>query len=69
MVLVTGPTGSGKTTTLASKIDYINSNFPHHILTIEDPIEYVYQHKKSKVAQREDALRISPEPEELKGIS
>ncbi|MGC9120479.1 MAG: type IV pilus twitching motility protein PilT [Sulfurihydrogenibium sp.] len=53
LVLVTGPTGSGKTTTLASMIDYINSNFPYHILTIEDPIEYVYQHKKSKVAQRE----------------
>ena len=53
LVLVTGPTGSGKTTTLASMIDYINTNFPHHILTIEDPIEYVYQHKKSKIAQRE----------------
>lgn len=53
LVLVTGPTGSGKTTTLASMIDYINSNFPHHIITIEDPIEYVYQHKKSVVAQRE----------------
>lgn len=53
LVLVTGPTGSGKTTTLASMIDYINSNFPHHIITIEDPIEYVYQHKKSVIAQRE----------------
>ncbi|ACN98555.1 twitching mobility protein [Sulfurihydrogenibium azorense Az-Fu1] len=53
LVLVTGPTGSGKTTTLASMIDYINTNFPHHIITIEDPIEYVYQHKKSKIAQRE----------------
>jgi twitching motility protein PilT len=53
LVLVTGPTGSGKTTTLASMIDYINTNFPHHIITIEDPIEYVYQHKKSVIAQRE----------------
>ncbi|MEZ0324220.1 MAG: type IV pilus twitching motility protein PilT [Hydrogenothermaceae bacterium] len=53
LVLVTGPTGSGKTTTLASMIDYINANFPHHIITIEDPIEYVYQHKKSVIAQRE----------------
>ncbi|GAB6072005.1 type IV pilus twitching motility protein PilT [Venenivibrio stagnispumantis] len=53
LVLVTGPTGSGKTTTLASMIDYINTNFPHHIITIEDPIEYIYQHKKSVVAQRE----------------
>jgi len=53
LVLVTGPTGSGKTTTLASMIDYINTNFPHHIITIEDPIEYIYQHKKSVIAQRE----------------
>ncbi|ACD67341.1 MAG TPA: type IV pilus twitching motility protein PilT [Sulfurihydrogenibium sp.] len=53
LVLVTGPTGSGKTTTLASMIDYINANFPHHIITIEDPIEYIYQHKKSVIAQRE----------------
>jgi twitching motility protein PilT len=53
LVLVTGPTGSGKTTTLASMIDYININFPHHIITIEDPIEYIYQHKKSVIAQRE----------------
>jgi len=53
LVLVTGPTGSGKTTTLASMIDYINANFPHHIITIEDPVEYIYQHKKSVIAQRE----------------
>ncbi|MCX7738813.1 MAG: type IV pilus twitching motility protein PilT [Hydrogenothermaceae bacterium] len=53
LVLVTGPTGSGKTTTLASMVDYINANFHHHIITIEDPIEYVYQHKKSVIAQRE----------------
>lgn len=53
LVLVTGPTGSGKTTTLASMIDYINANFPHHIITIEDPIEYIFQHKKSVIAQRE----------------
>ncbi|MCX7761129.1 MAG: type IV pilus twitching motility protein PilT [Hydrogenothermaceae bacterium] len=64
LVLVTGPTGSGKTTTLASMIDYINANFPHHIITIEDPIEYVYQHRKSVIAQREigtdtDAFHIA----------
>ncbi|WP_457624695.1 type IV pilus twitching motility protein PilT [Persephonella sp.] len=53
LVLVTGPTGSGKTTTLASMIDYINTNFPYHIITIEDPIEYLFPHKKSLVAQRE----------------
>ncbi len=53
LVLVTGPTGSGKTTTLASLINYINENFPHHIITIEDPIEYVFYHRKSIVNQRE----------------
>ena len=68
LVLVTGPTGSGKTTTLAALINYINQNFPHHIITIEDPIEYVYHHGKSIVNQREigedvqsfaDALRAA----------
>ena len=53
LVLVTGPAGSGKTTTLAALINYINETFPHHIITIEDPIEYVFNHKKSIVNQRE----------------
>jgi twitching motility protein PilT len=53
LVLVTGPTGSGKTTTLAAIIDQINSERRSHILTIEDPIEYVHPHKKSIVNQRE----------------
>ena len=53
LILVTGPTGSGKTTTLAAMIDYINENFDHHIITIEDPIEFYHQHKKSTVNQRE----------------
>ncbi|MBI3990840.1 MAG: type IV pilus twitching motility protein PilT [Candidatus Omnitrophica bacterium] len=53
LILVTGPTGSGKTTTLASMIDYINSNRDCHIVTIEDPIEYYHVHKKSIVTQRE----------------
>lgn len=53
LILVTGPTGSGKSTTIASMIDYINENMPHHILTIEDPIEYLFRHKKSIVNQRE----------------
>ena len=53
LVLVTGPTGSGKTTTLASMIDYIDSTFSYHIITIEDPIEYLFPHKKSVVSQRE----------------
>jgi twitching motility protein PilT len=51
--LVTGPTGSGKTTTLATMINYINETFDRHIVTIEDPIEYYHYHKKSLVNQRE----------------
>ena len=53
LVLVTGPTGSGKSTTLASLIDMINKNRQTHIITLEDPIEYVHNHKKSIVNQRE----------------
>ncbi len=53
LVLVTGPTGSGKSTTLASMIDYINEHNGGHIVTIEDPIEYVHSHKKCLVNQRE----------------
>jgi twitching motility protein PilT len=53
LVLVTGPTGSGKSTTLAAMIDRINSSRPCHILTIEDPIEYVHRHKTAAVNQRE----------------
>jgi len=53
LILVTGPTGSGKTTTLATMIDYINQNFDHHIITVEDPIEFYHTHKKSTINQRE----------------
>ncbi len=53
LVLVTGPTGSGKSTTIASLIDIINTEREAHILTIEDPIEYLHSHKKSMVNQRE----------------
>ncbi len=53
IVLVTGPTGSGKSTTLAAMVDYINENQMDHILTIEDPIEFVHQSKKSLINQRE----------------
>lgn len=53
LVLVTGPTGSGKSTTLASLIDIINQNQEKHIITLEDPIEYIHYHKKSIVNQRE----------------
>jgi len=53
LVLVTGPTGSGKSTTLAAMIDYLNNTKHHHILTIEDPIEFVHESKKCLVNQRE----------------
>jgi twitching motility protein PilT len=53
LVLVTGPTGSGKSTTLAAMVDYVNDNRYDHILTIEDPIEFVHESKKCLVNQRE----------------
>jgi len=53
LVLITGPTGSGKSTTLASMVDWINENRAGHIITIEDPIEYLHQHKRCIVNQRE----------------
>ena len=53
LILVTGPTGSGKSTTLAAMIDFINTNYAKHIITLEDPIEYLHEHKKSIVNQRE----------------
>src|SRR3954467_410587 len=56
--LVTGPTGSGKSTTLASMINYINENFDRHIITMEDPIEFYHYHKKSIVVQREVGVDV-----------
>lgn len=53
LVLVTGPTGAGKTTTLATFIDYVNRRFPYHIVTLEDPIEFRHEHEKGLVTQRE----------------
>ena len=53
MVLVTGPTGSGKSTTLAALIDFINTNYTRHIITVEEPIEFVHVNKKSIITQRE----------------
>lgn len=53
LVLVTGPTGSGKSTTLASILDFINKNFQKHIITLEDPIEFIYNRKNSIISQRE----------------
>ncbi len=58
LVLVVGPTGSGKTTTLATMIDYINTNRDCHIITIEDPIEYYHNHKVSVVSQREVGIDV-----------
>src|SRR3954453_21855165 len=56
--LVTGPTGSGKSTTIATMIDYININFDRHIITMEDPIEFYHEHKKSVVVQREVGVDV-----------
>jgi twitching motility protein PilT len=53
LLLVTGPTGSGKTTTLAAMVNYVNQNYDRHIVTIEDPVEYYHQHSKSILMQRE----------------
>ena len=53
LVLVTGPTGSGKTTTQAALVDYINQNFAKHVVTIEEPIEFVHYNKQSTITQRE----------------
>ncbi len=66
LFLVTGPTGSGKTTTLATMVDYVNSNFDRHIITIEDPIEYYFQHKKSIVNQREVGVDVPSFAEALR---
>ena len=66
LFLVTGPTGSGKTTRLASMINYINENVDHHIITIEDPIEYYHQHKKSTINQREVGVDVPSFSEALR---
>jgi len=59
LFLVTGPTGSGKTTTLASMVNYINENFDRHIITVEEPIEYYHEHKQSIINQREVGTDVS----------
>src|SRR5215218_3012443 len=58
LILVTGPTGSGKTTSLASMINFINDNYDRHIITLEDPIEYQHKHKKCTVNQREIGVDV-----------
>ncbi|MFG0297333.1 MAG: type IV pilus twitching motility protein PilT [Maioricimonas sp. JB045] len=66
LFLVTGPTGSGKTTSLASMINYINEHIDHHIITLEDPIEYYPDHKKSTINQREIGVDVPDFPEALR---
>jgi twitching motility protein PilT len=58
LLLVTGPTGSGKTTSLASMLNFINDNYDRHIITLEDPIEYYHKHKKCTVNQREIGVDV-----------
>jgi twitching motility protein PilT len=66
LVLITGPTGSGKSTTLAALIDYINENFSRHVVTIEEPIEFVHSNKRSIITQREIPMDSESFPVALK---
>ncbi len=66
LFLVTGPTGSGKTTTLAAMINYINETLDRHIITVEEPIEYYHSHKKSVIVQREVGLDVPSFAEALR---
>ena len=66
LFLVTGPTGSGKTTSLASMINWMNNHLDHHIITLEDPIEYYHDHKKSTINQREIGVDVPSFPEALR---
>src|SRR5580692_9106322 len=66
LFLVTGPTGSGKTTSLASMINWINANYDRHIITMEDPIEYFHTHNKCTVNQREIFVDVPNFPEAIK---
>jgi twitching motility protein PilT len=66
LLLVTGPTGSGKTTTLASMINFLNENYDRHIITMEDPIEYYHKHKKSTINQREIGVDVPDFPEAIR---
>ncbi|MCA9007826.1 MAG: PilT/PilU family type 4a pilus ATPase, partial [Planctomycetaceae bacterium] len=66
LFLVTGPTGSGKTTSLASMINHMNNTMDHHIITMEDPIEYYHKHNKSTINQREIGVDVPTFPEALR---
>jgi twitching motility protein PilT len=66
LLLVTGPTGSGKTTSLASMVNFINNNYDRHVITMEDPIEYYHKHNKSTVNQREIGVDVPSFPEAIR---
>ncbi len=66
LILVTGPTGCGKTTTLASMVNFLNQNYDRHIITLEDPIEYYHKHQKSTVNQREIGVDVPSFAEGIK---
>src|SRR5437870_5061065 len=66
LLLVTGPTGSGKTTSLASMLNFLNENYDRHIITMEDPIEYYHSHKKCTVNQREIGVDVADLPEAIR---
>jgi twitching motility protein PilT len=66
LLLVTGPTGSGKTTSLASMINFVNNNYDRHIITMEDPIEYYHKHNKCTINQREIGVDVPSFPEAIK---
>ena len=68
LILVTGPTGHGKSTTLASMVDFINAERASHIVTIEDPIEYVHSHKRSIINQRELGFDTQTFPNALRAV-
>ncbi|MHC4265114.1 MAG: type IV pilus twitching motility protein PilT [Planctomycetota bacterium] len=68
LFLVTGPTGCGKTTTLACMVNYINENLDHHIVTVEDPIEYYHTHKKSVINQRAVGVDVPSFSEALRRV-
>lgn len=68
LICITGPAGNGKTATMAAMIDYINSNSVRHIVTIEDPIEFVHKNKRSIIMHREIGIHAKSFPEALKGV-
>ncbi|MBI5158065.1 MAG: PilT/PilU family type 4a pilus ATPase [Acidimicrobiia bacterium] len=68
LVLVTGPTGAGKSTTLATMVDWINTNLDRHIVTIEDPVEFYHRHKKSLITQREIGVDVPDFPEAMRRV-